>query len=312
MDFFKRIYITLALVLAAPLAIAEASQAAYDYCRDQAAQGNSDCFVHTCPCRSDEIELQAFDQLADGPPLCACSSQRKEMLNNRQAAVLACDEYQRTNRLPCFVSRGECPAGFEALGSYDSGPGTRFTACRDQRHTHISSDATRAAESHALQQDAVLDSYQHLITALEQKRQGDFAPLPAATIDQLENFFPGYSLDQIRLARTTALAKGCFTDCEKIYCAASEPVAQWTQSTSPLISRLLLHQVVHSERCEQQGGRERFVTNWFRHLPDSVLVQLRTGEAVDAQQIHFAMYMETHAEGKSDSICRRLPECQRE
>lgn len=309
MDFRQRFFFALALMLMAPLLNAETTVAAYDFCRSYTGQGSNDCFIHPCPCHADETTLQTFDNPMQGHALCACSSQRRNILDNRQTAVLACDEYRRTHHLPCFVSRGDCPTGFEALGAYDSGHGTRFTACRDQRHTRLSSDATRAAGSFSLQQDELIRHYEQLITALESQRQGAFNPLPSATLAQLEIYFPGYALDSIRLARTGALAKGCFTDCETVYCAGTEPIDQWSGPSQPLISRQLLHQVVHSERCEQQGGRERFVARWFRHLPDSVLEQLRAGEAVDAQMIHFAMYMESHAESKADNICRRMPEC---
>jgi hypothetical protein len=309
MDSNHRIFFALALALTTPLLNAESNQAAYDFCRSQTAQGKGDCYIHPCPCHPNEFSLQTFDLNEDGQSLCACRSQRENILNNRQSAVSACDDYQLTHHLPCFVSRSDCPAGFESLGTYDSGPGTRFTACRDQRHTRISSDTARMDATRSLQQDEQIRQYEKLIAALEKQRQGEFKPLPSTSLDQLENFFPGHALDRIRLTRTNALAKGCFTDCEKVYCAGTEPIDQWTRPTSPLITRQLLHQVVHSEDCGQQGGREQFVSRWFRHLPDFVLEQLLAGVAIDAGRIHFAMYMERHAEGRADSICRRLPGC---
>ncbi|MBV2123593.1 MAG: hypothetical protein KUF75_00420 [Candidatus Thiodiazotropha sp. (ex Ctena orbiculata)] len=54
--------------------------------------------------------------------------------SNRQMAVTVCNDYRETNRLPCFVSRKECPGGFEVIERFANSTGPSYSACRDKRH----------------------------------------------------------------------------------------------------------------------------------------------------------------------------------
>ncbi|MCG8022484.1 MAG: hypothetical protein JAZ02_00645 [Candidatus Thiodiazotropha endolucinida] len=123
---------------------------------------------------------------------------------------------------------------------------------------------------------------------------------------KLTVFFSGIELSRIRLAHSKALTNGCFTDCRMIFCASKDQVDVWTNPHAPVLTIRLLHQLAHAERCEIQGGQHRFVQTWLRHLPEDVLTALERGDPIDTKKIHFAIYMETHANNRAESICRRV------
>lgn len=309
MDFPHRIVFFLTLVLTMPPLTAESGQAALDLCLTRAHQGDTDCRVHPCPCYENEIVIQAFDADGSTAPLCACSSQRQARLSNRQLAVAACDEHRRDQRRPCFISRNDCPRGFEAIAIYGDNPGTRFIACRDQRHERPTGDPGQGIDLRSLRAEELIDHYNRIVDLMKDQSSGEPRALPKSTLERLQPFFPGYDLKQVTLVPTAALAKGCFTDCDKIFCAEDGTVDQWS-GDSATINRLLLHQIVHSQNCERLGGRERFALHWFQQLPDEVFEKLRAGHPVSADRIHYAMYLESHADGMADGICRSLPGCQ--
>jgi hypothetical protein len=121
----------------------------------------------------------------------------------------------------------------------------------------------------------------------------------------------GVSLNELRFTHTTALSQGCFSDCKQIYCADPKAIELWTRKEAPIIDQQLLHQIAHAERCQLQGGRDRFVTLWYRYLPAQTQQELSNGEPIDADNIHFAMFMEQQAEHRAETICRRLANCSR-
>jgi hypothetical protein len=133
--------------------------------------------------------------------------------------------------------------------------------------------------------------------------------LPEQTLKTLRDSFPGNIVNHLSLIRTAALSQGCFTDCNRIFCADDGRIERWTHTQQPLISRELLHQVVHAVHCEREGGRESFVRRWFQHLPDDIHARLQANLPLDAERIHLAMYMEAHANNRAETICRRLPTC---
>jgi hypothetical protein len=276
------------------------------FCQAPQASGAPICHLQTCPCAPGEVSLKRFEDNSGAPALCACSTPQASRHQTRQKAVKACEEYRRTQRQSCFISRADCPRGFETLAEFSDETGNRFTACRDNRNKQ----PRRVVAG--LPQEQQLVQYQLLIDSLESKRQGSPRSLPQATIQALNNYFHGVSLSSLSLVNTHALSKGCFSDCERIFCADEGQIAAWTDPEKPLISHLLLHQIAHGERCEREGGRDRFVSNWFRHLPDDVYQKLLAGEPIDAERIHFAMYMESHADLRAEGLCRRLPGCRME
>ncbi|MCU7922199.1 MAG: hypothetical protein KZQ88_05825 [Candidatus Thiodiazotropha sp. (ex Dulcina madagascariensis)] len=229
-----------------------------------------------------------------------------ERRSNRQMAVTVCNDYRETNRLPCFVSRGDCPRGFEVLQRFTDSPGTAFSACRDLRHERPAVMNRSSTNLVSAKRQQLLEHFNKLIAAIEKQRIGETHRLPKASLEKLSIFFSGFDLDSIELGQSKALSKGCFTDCQRIFCASGSQVNAWTDPQTPTLSIKLLHQLAHAERCEIQGGRERFVLSWIRHLPDEVLTSLERGDPIDTDQIHFAMYMENHAKNRAESVCRRL------
>lgn len=305
MDLWRITAWVIALTLPPLTLHADNLQDGHAFCQAQQAL----CHLQPCPCNPDEINLQRFEDSSGAPALCACTRQRVRRHQTRQQAVQACEEYRQIHRQPCFISRGDCPRGFKALAEFNDDSEYRFTACRDNRHEQ---PRHAAVNLHGLAQEQLLAQYQQLINSFESKRQGSPRSLPQATIDKLSNYFRGVPLNRLTLIKTGALSQGCFSDCERVFCADDGHIAGWTDPEQPLISHLLLHQIVHGERCEHEGGRERFVSHWFQHLPDDIYLRLRDGEPIDANRLHFAMYMESHADLRAKSLCRRLPGCRME
>jgi len=311
MEFLHRLVLFLVLVSAGPLTATETDQAAFDFCFTRAQQGDADCHFHPCPCHEREATLQVFEPGGNAISLCACSNQREARITNRQLAIAACYAHEQAQHRPCFVSRSGCPRGFEAIASYGDTPGTRFIACRDQRHQRPPGAPSSQIDTHALSPEALLEHYYRLTTLMLDRKTGSPRALPKTTVERLRPFFPGYDLKQIRLIPTAALSSGCFSDCDKIFCAGDRPIARWS-GNPPEISRQLLHQIIHSEDCEWQGGREFSVRRWLRQLPDEVFEKLQAEQAVSADKIHFAMFGERHAQHRADAICLRLSGCLRD
>jgi hypothetical protein len=228
-----------------------------------------------------------------------------EHRSNRQMAVTVCNDYREMNRLPCFVSRKTCPRGFEAIEHFSNSHGPSFSACRDKRHEHPSIH-NRPVKPYNTRNQQLLDQFNRLISEVEKHRTGNPVPLPKSSRERLSLFFSAIDLDSIRLTHSAALANGCFTDCRQIFCASKNRIEAWTHPHTPILSFNLLHQLAHAERCEIQGGRDRFVQLWLHHLPDDVFTALKNGDPVDTQKIHYATYMESHANNRAESICRRV------
>lgn len=231
--------------------------------------------------------------------------------SNRQMAVTVCNDYRETNRLPCFVSRKECPRGFEVIESFSESAGPSFSACRDKRHERPPSYNRSAGSQFNTRNQHLLQQFDRLTREIEKQQVGTSAALPKASREKLSVFFSGLDLKHIKLGYSKALVNGCFTDCRQILCASKDQVDAWTDPKSPVLSMKLLHQLAHAERCEIQGGRDRFVMTWLRHLPEDVITALERGDPIDTDRIHFAMFMESHADNRAESICRRV-RCQRD
>jgi hypothetical protein len=228
-----------------------------------------------------------------------------EHRSNRQMAVTVCNDYREINRLPCFVSRKTCPRGFEAIEHFYNSHGPSFSACRDKRHEHPS-NLSRPGKHISARNQQLLGQFEQLIGEVEKQRTGSPVPLPKPSRKRLSLFFSAIDLDSITLTHSTALANGCFTDCQQIFCASKNSIEAWTHPRTPIISFSLLHQLAHAERCEIQGGRDRFVQLWLHHLPEDIFTALKNGDPVDTQKIHYATYMESHANNRAESICRRV------
>jgi hypothetical protein len=199
--------------------------------------------------------------------------------------------------------------GFLSLADFSDHWGGRFSACKDGRHER----SERAQGSpRRMTRDELLIEYQALIDSLDAKRTGTPKTLPPQTIKILASHFKGFNLSDLSLIRTQALKQGCFTDCQRIYCANDNQIMQWTQAEGAHISHELIHQIVHAQRCQTEGGRDRFVLRWFQHLPNDVHETLRRQEPLDSDRIHFAMYMESHANHRAEVICHRIGRCSME
>ncbi len=227
-----------------------------------------------------------------------------ETRSNRQNAATTCNDYRVNNRLPCFVSRNRCPNGFEVLERFDSGPGTEFVACRDLRHERPATvnRATTVRSSKRL----LSQQFNRLVRLAQNSQVGKTYHLPKSTQKILTTYFSQISLDRITIHQSKAIETGCFNDCQRIYCSLKEPVENWIKPNRGQIASSLLHQVAHAERCDIQGGRERFITNWLDNLPDEVINSLEQGTPFDASNIHYENYIERHAQNRTESVCRRI------
>ncbi len=306
MDYWRITTWVLTFLLSPSPLLADSLQDAIAYCQSQQAGAATPCHLQPCPCNPGQETLKRFEEANGNPPLCACASSLARRHTLRQQAVEVCDEYRRDQRQPCFISRGDCPHGFEALADFSDDSGYRISACRDSRNEqpHL-----QIANLRGMSRDQLLAQYDLLVSHLESRLVGPPKPLPESTLDALNGYFPGYPLNRLSLMRTRALSQGCFSDCNRIFCADNGQIAMWTNPEHPRINRNLLHQIVHGDRCEQEGGRERFVAHWFEHLPDDVYQKLQANAPIDADRIHFAMYMESHADNRAESLCRRLHDC---
>ncbi|MEJ2592699.1 MAG: hypothetical protein P8178_15130 [Candidatus Thiodiazotropha sp.] len=278
----------------------------------QQLPGSDTCHVQVCPCPAPARTLAEESDPQGGDPWCACGSQLDSLQVNRQRAVAACADYRLNNRQPCFISRDECPPGFEALQRYADGADIQFIACRDRRNEPPDASANRVAVMRSQPNIPVMEQYRDLVSALEKGRQGSVHELPPSTISALAPYFHGLPLQDLTFTQTRALSNGCYSDCEHIYCASGKEITDWTRPQAPLLSRDLLHMIIHAESCEREGGRERYVSHWLRYLSDGVQQRLLQGQAVDASQIHFAMYMERHAEIRARNLCLTIPGCRME
>ncbi|MES9969652.1 MAG: hypothetical protein ABW092_06425 [Candidatus Thiodiazotropha sp.] len=231
---------------------------------------------------------------------------KPEHRSNRQLAVTLCNDYRVSNRLPCFVSRKECPRGFEIIEHFSDSTGPSFSACRDMRHERPSGLGRSSNNSVKADKRQLLKQFSRLVSKVDKHRSGPSSYLPKASRDKLALFFSGIDLTSIELIHSKALANGCFTDCRQMFCASKDQVDAWTNPQNPVLSLQLLHQLAHAERCEIQGGRERFVQAWVRQIPEEILTALEAGNPIDIDKIHFAMFMESHAETRAESICRRV------
>jgi hypothetical protein len=282
---------------------ADVLQDSFEFCRKQNLTDADACHIQPCPCNPAYKTLAKFSDPGGGFTLCACGSPQRSRQHTRQLAVETCNKYRIEYRQPCFISRGNCPQGFEALQTYVDSADTKFTACRDKRHEQPKPDR-RALPA--------MVEYDQLISILKKARQGAQHSLPTSTIEQLSPYFRGTVLNRVTFTHTKALSNGCFSDCEHVYCASAETIDSWTRPQNPLLSRLLLHQIAHAESCEREGGRERYVSHWLRYLPDAVRQKLLAGKSVNADEIHFAMYMERHAEKRAERLCLTIPGCRME
>ncbi|MEJ2620944.1 MAG: hypothetical protein P8163_11925 [Candidatus Thiodiazotropha sp.] len=234
----------------------------------------------------------------------AAADRHKETRNNRQKAVTVCNDYRVKYRLPCFVSRNRCPIGFEILERFNQVPGAEYMACRDLRHERPRNQQQN--KMHNNKRQILLKQFDQLVNRASEAQLGEAARLADSTLSKLSNFFSQISLEQITIHRSQAISRGCFNDCQKIYCSANEPVSDWIRPDAKQISSRLLIQVAHAERCEIQGGRERYISNWLRELPETLLENLQQHKGIDATQIQYAKYIETHAKNRAKSVCRRM------
>jgi hypothetical protein len=306
MNFLRQSIWAMVFTLLSPALLADNLQEARAYCQSQLASGEPPCHLQPCPCTPGDTTLERFSQTHETPALCACRSSQAARLRARQQAAEICNDYRHRQHQSCFISRGDCPPGFEPIADFSDDAGNSFSACRDIRNTRRK---THAANLRGLTTDALLAQYDQLIATLESQRIDHPKPLPQPTIEALVRHFPNVPLKRLTLTTTRALSQGCFTDCTQIFCADDKQIAEWTDNDNPRITRNLLHQILHAERCVREGGRERFVANWFEHLPDDVYQQLQDGKPINAERIHFAMYMESHAINRADSLCRHLYGC---
>ncbi len=240
--------------------------------------------------------------LGCGLATCSFAEPTFQNRSNRQMAVTECSDYRERNRLPCFVSRNKCPYGFEVIAQYSEGWGAPFLACRDSRHEH---PTTRDIVRHPPhQRQEIVGQFQQFVERVQARQKGQAKPLPERIYQQLGTYFQQLRLERVSVAVSDALSKGCFTDCQQIYCAAGEPLTHDPEQAS--IPYELLLQLAHLERCEVQGGQQRYLQSWLREVPEQTLSALQEGKSVATDQLQFAAYLESHANNRAESVCRRV------
>ncbi len=284
------------------LSLSTSALAEGNACREFAGR---DCQLRPCPCQAGEITLKVMPDPTTGHSICSCGKQSDSPLSLRRNAAESCHRHLVEQHESCFVSRGNCPKGFESIASFTDQDGEGFSACIDLRYRQAKAERSVKAQSPS----EAIEHYDRLTDLLKRSGEGGSHPLPDHSIKMLSRHFMGVSLNELRFTHTTALSKGCFSDCKQIYCADPTTIEQWTRKQAPIIDQQLLHQIAHAERCQQQGGRDRFVTLWYHYLPAQTQQQLSEGEAIDADNIHFAMFMEQQAQHRAEAICRRLAGC---
>jgi hypothetical protein len=152
----------------------------------------------------------------------------------------------------------------------------------------------------------LVQQFNQLARLADKAQVGKTYHLPKSTQKKLSTFFSNIRLDQITIHQSSAISKGCFNDCQKIYCSSKQSIDHWVDPNSEQIATSLLHQVAHAERCEILGGRERFLSTRLERLPEDVLDSLEQGTLFDATNIHYENYIERHARNRTESVCRRL------
>ncbi|MET0067025.1 MAG: hypothetical protein ABW076_11840 [Candidatus Thiodiazotropha sp.] len=240
--------------------------------------------------------------LGSGVATCSSAEPNPQNRSNRQMAVTECSDYRERNRLPCFVSRKKCPYGFEVIERYTEGRGAPFVACRDSRHERPPVRDIARHPPH-LRQEKV-QQFEKFVDLVRARQQGHARKLPENLNRQLGTYFQQIRLDRVSVSMSDALSRGCFTDCLQIYCATGEALPE-SAGRAEIPYELLL-QLAHLERCEVQGGRQRYLQSWLRDVPEKTLTALQAGETVSADQLQFASYLEGLTNNRAESICRRI------
>jgi hypothetical protein len=194
--------------------------------------------------------------------------------------------------------------GFEVIERFSTTPDSTYVACRDLRHERpaviFRSKAVNSKKRERLQQ------FERLVNQAQSQQIGAATQIPKSTRRKLSTFFSQISLEKMTIHQSRAISKGCFNDCLRIFCSPEEPIHLWVDPKTKTVAATLLHQVAHAERCEIQGGRVRYITNWLRELPEAVLDDLEQGLPFDASLIEYAGYIEAHAKNRTESVCRMM------
>lgn len=118
--------------------------------------------------------------------------------SNRQLAVTVCNDYRETNRLPCFVSRNDCPRGFEVIERFADSSGPTFSACRDKRHERPR-HSRPPGSLYASKNPQLLKQFDRLVREIEKRQIGRSMHLPKASQEKLAHFFSAIDLNRIKL-----------------------------------------------------------------------------------------------------------------
>lgn len=148
------------------------------------------------------------------------------------------------------------------------------------------------------------DLYKAFFTLVD-SGAGSKKSIPAELQEKIKPYYKN-SLSSIRIAATSNFADNwAITDCNNIYVGGSfgkDFVKALTENKlSPAQTRLLLHELAHSEQCDA-SGRKKYAETWFKQVQSTLL----SNPNGNIRTIHNAMPMEKNAETKAQETLPKI------
>ncbi len=284
---------------------AGAQDEAQRYCTQYETSTRRQCHVEKCPCGVGEKSLKKFDRKGLKRAYCVCVSKSVKKADNREKAEQACQAYEAQYGEECLVSSRNCPVGMIPVDKFRGGPGVKYSACRDkngpERFKNFANEVNQAMPQALM----LVNSYKAFFKRIHNAADS-LTPLPVATQRILQRHFPKVNLDRVRIGHSDRATSAAITDCHKIYFKHESKVQVLRGGR---ITRLLLHELTHTEQCDQWGGRNRYAMKWFRNLAPGTFMALRKGSKNYGDNVHDEMPMERDAERKAQSLCREISIC---
>lgn len=263
------------------------------------------CKVEKCPCGIGDKKIKKIKRRRSRGA-CVCLSRRTMRHYNRQRAQRTCAAYTRKYGVKCTVSRRNCPPGKIAVKKFRGGPRVKYSACRDKKGAERLKRGANKLTLIRPKAQLLIGGYRAMFTRIRRKADR-LTRLPVRTRRTLQRRYPRVNLAQVRIARSSRAPKnGCITDCTRIYCSSRGFVNGVRRGR---LSRLLLHEIAHTEQCRVWGGRNRYALKWFRNLPVGIVRGFKRGSDSYIDRVHDKMPMEAKAERKARRVCGSLRRC---
>ena len=284
---------------------AENKKDAIAWCNSFSKKEHVKCGVEKCPCGIGKRKVKKVKR-KNSTGYCVCVSKAAKKDLNKERAQAACKEYTKKYGKSCIVKQGNCPISRMPIAKYRGGALIKYSACREKFGAERLKKAANVATMARPTSQFLVGSYSALFARIKAK-SSNRSKLPRATQKALQKHFPAVNLSGVTIAHSSSKAvKGCITDCKKIYCRRASTITKFQNGT---ISRLLVHEIGHTEQCSKWGGRNRYALHWFRHLPVGVVKGIKKGEDKYVERLHDKMPMESSAESKAQRVCRAVTGC---